>query len=203
MISFDIPIKTDWRYGYRHGQRTWYGVRHRGIDLSCPKWTPIYAPASGTILNIKKSWKGGNELVIGHADDVVSYMCHIVDEGYRVGVREHVEPGQIIAYVGNTGALTTGAHLHWHIYIDGVVSDPALYFTNNNINMAVKNLADQQKKKLNDLLNGNVVVGYEVTTGKFYEIKDNKKEEFTEAELIRRHFMAAGNKATFDQIPNK
>ena len=200
MIEYIVPIYGEWNYGYRHNQWTWYGTRHRGIDISCPLSTPIHMPADG-VCYIHKSFNGGNELTIIHDNGSKSYMAHI--SYYRIGDGQRVVQGEVIAYVGNTGFLTTGPHLHWHVYINGKIDDPSKYFTNNPINMAVKQLAEQQQKKLKDLFDGNVVVGYEVETGKFYEIKNNEKEEFEEKVLIRRLYMAAGNKATFDQIPNK
>ena len=200
MIEYIVPIFGEWNYGYRHGDWTYYFVKHRGIDLRCPLSTPIHQPADG-VCYIKKSLKGGNELTINHDNGTTSYMAHI--SSYRVGNGQKAVRGEVIAYVGNTGIWTTGPHLHWHIYVNGQVDDPSKYFINNSINMVVKRLAEQQQKKLRDLLDGNVVVGYEVTTGKFYEIKNNQKEEFKEDVLIRRHFMAAGDKATFDEIPNK
>ena len=40
-------------------------------------------------------------------------------------------------------------------------------------------------------------------TGKFYEIKDSKKQEFTFNELVQRRFFTQASKSDLDKIPSK
>ena len=38
-----------------------------------------------------------------------------------------VETGEIIAFTGNTGELTTGPHLHFELWFQGEAVDPESY----------------------------------------------------------------------------
>ena len=40
-----------------------------------------------------------------------------------VHIGDHVRRGQVIGYIGMTG-LTTGPHLHWEVYKNGVAVNP-------------------------------------------------------------------------------
>ncbi|TVQ08528.1 MAG: M23 family metallopeptidase [Leptolyngbya sp. DLM2.Bin27] len=117
---------------------TQYGVRryyngvfsqdyyHRGLDYAAPTGSPVLSPAAGRIVLVGRVADGfelhGNTIGIDHGQGVLSIMIHLsridVNEGDRV------QPGQVIGAVGNTGA-STGPHLHWGLYVNGVCVDPA------------------------------------------------------------------------------
>lgn len=81
------------------------------MDIMAPFNTPIYAVDSGTIYTNKYGSGGGNYLVIAHGDGSYSYYGHMKNQS-SYGVGSHVNVGDIVGYVGNTGSAT-GYHLHF------------------------------------------------------------------------------------------
>lgn len=96
---------------------------HTGVDYAAPKGTPVHATADGTV--IFKDWGGGggNTLKIKHAGNLMTGYLHL--SGYAKGIRQgsHVSQGQLIGYVGSTGA-STGPHLDYRIWKNGKPIDP-------------------------------------------------------------------------------
>lgn len=91
------------------------GNFHRGLDFAAACGTPIYATSAGRV--ITASWVGtyGNFVKIDHGGGVHSGYAHIRTGGTLVGVGQFVDTGDLIAYVGTTGA-STGCHLHFEIF---------------------------------------------------------------------------------------
>lgn len=116
---------------------TVYGVRryyngvfaqdyyHRGVDYAAPTGSPVVSPAAGRIALVGRVSDGfelhGNTIGIDHGQGVLSIMIHLS----RIDVNEgdFVQAGQTIGAVGSTGA-STGPHLHWGLYVNGVSVDP-------------------------------------------------------------------------------
>ncbi len=88
---------------------------HRGLDFAAACGTPIYATSAGRV--ITASWVGtyGNFVKIDHGGGVHSGYAHIRTGGTLVSPGQFVDTGDLIAYVGTTGA-STGCHLHFEIY---------------------------------------------------------------------------------------
>lgn len=87
---------------------------HSGVDWARPEGTPIPAIANGTIVLQQFSQVLGNVSVLRVMDKnkklwYVGY-CHLKAEGLPVGTK--VQEGDTIAFVGNTGSASSGAHLH-------------------------------------------------------------------------------------------
>lgn len=99
---------------------------HRGIDYAAPVGTPVIAPAAGRVALVGNEADGfelhGNTVGIDHGQGVASIFIHLNSIAVQPG--EFVQPGQTIGTIGNTGA-STGPHLHWGLYVNGVAVDPA------------------------------------------------------------------------------
>ena len=108
-----FPLKIRKIGGYTFGQRTWYTKHHLGVDYLAIKGTQLFAPFNGYIVSQTKGVQGGNTILF-HPDgqDVVIRFMHL-DKFVTNGGK--VKAGALIAFTGNTGALTTGAHLHLDI----------------------------------------------------------------------------------------
>lgn len=107
---------------------------HRGIDFATSCWSPIYAAASGTVVWAQYTGDWGNYIKIDNGGGIVTGYAHIVNGGYSVSYGQWVNAGDVIAYVGNTGA-STGCHLHFEVYWQGVRIDPAPVLLDHGINV--------------------------------------------------------------------
>lgn len=102
-------------------KRIRYKGRHRGIDLTAPIGTAVFAALDGAVVMAGKHKQYGNFVVVEHGNGVVTLYAHhklnLVHEG------DIVRRGQKIAEVGRTGNAT-GPHLHFELKIDGVQRNP-------------------------------------------------------------------------------
>ena len=101
-----------------------YYRMHNGVDLACAQGTPIYASRSGQVTVAKYGTDAGYYVSINHGDGFASVYMHMTH--YVVGVGQYVSQGQLIGYVGSTGA-STGAHLHFGISYNGSYVNPMKY----------------------------------------------------------------------------
>ena len=79
---------------------------HIGCDYSCPMGTPLRAPADGQVVTSSWSKERGYYIQFKHGNYVLE-MRHL-SKKLPVGAYKQSD---IIAYSGNTGALTTGPHV--------------------------------------------------------------------------------------------
>jgi len=96
---------------------------HRGTDYAAPTGTPVRATAEGTVTWASRNGSFGNLIVIEHPGNFETKYAHL--NGYANGIRRgaRVRQGQIIGYVGATGAAT-GPHLHYEFLVNGIHKDP-------------------------------------------------------------------------------
>ena len=99
------------------------GVRklHEGTDIAAPCGTPIVVPTAGRVTRTSYSSAYGSRVFVDHGDGVVMSYNHLP----RLDVQEdaRLEAGDQLGTVGNTG-LSTGCHLHWMAWRNGVLVDP-------------------------------------------------------------------------------
>ena len=127
---------SDGRVSSEYGFRRYYnGVfaenyYHRGVDYAAPIGAPVIAPAPGKVVLTGQVSEGfelhGNTIGIDHGQGVASIFIHLNSISVQEG--DFVEAGQTIGTVGTTGA-STGPHLHWGLYVNGVAVDPAPWRT--------------------------------------------------------------------------
>lgn len=110
-------------FGYRRHPVLGYAKLHTGVDWSNPIGTPIVAAGNGTV--IKAEWDSGygRRVEIQHINGYVTTYNHMSRFGRGIGAGTRVRQGQVIGYVGSTG-LSTGAHLHYEVIINGHFVDP-------------------------------------------------------------------------------
>ena len=95
---------------------------HSGIDIGAYWGSNILAANSGQVIWVGWDPNGyGNYVMIDHGGGVVTLYAHASQILVYTG--EYVSRGQVIAKVGSTG-LSTGAHIHFEIRINGVYQNP-------------------------------------------------------------------------------
>lgn len=99
---------------------------HNGLDMAAPGGTPIYAAASGIVIDSKYSSSWGNVIQIDHGGGLVTLYAHCSYRGVEKG--QTVAAGQQIGKVGTTG-WSTGNHLHFTVYKNGVAVNPRGYLS--------------------------------------------------------------------------
>jgi len=97
---------------------------HTGVDMHASYGEPIHACRSGTV--VAAGWQGGygNAVVIDHGGGMATLYAH--QSRIAVSVGQYVDAGEVIGYVGSTGA-STGPHLHFEVRLGGNPVDPAPY----------------------------------------------------------------------------
>ena len=100
-------------FGMRMHPLLGYTKMHKGVDFGAATGTPIMAAGDGIVEF--KGWKTGygNFVVIKHNNTYETAYGHISKFG-NISVGNRVRQGQVIAYVGMTGAAT-GPHLHYEV----------------------------------------------------------------------------------------
>jgi len=100
-----------------------WGRLHAGIDIAAPGGTPIRAAKSGSITLAAPYGGYGNYTCIDHGGGLSTCYAHQSSFAITSG---SVSQGDVIGYVGNTGA-SFGDHLHFEVRINGVPVDPMGY----------------------------------------------------------------------------
>ena len=90
---------------------------HWGVDVRTPSGTQIYSIKEGYIRH-RGDWGGGGQTIrVAHDNGYQSLYMHLLQNGFRVGMNERVDTGDLIALSGNTGQ-STGPHLHLEVWND-------------------------------------------------------------------------------------
>ena len=102
-----------------------YGFKHFGTDIAVPINSPVKSIAKGTVVLAEWTVQTGYVIVIEHAYGLTSVYKH--NDSGLISQGDLVESGQVIALSGNTGELTTGPHLHFELWREGIPVNPENY----------------------------------------------------------------------------
>jgi murein DD-endopeptidase MepM/ murein hydrolase activator NlpD len=129
--SYQSPIKGTWHSsgGFAPADPRPNGRKgHFGVDMRAPAGTPIYPLAPGVVSNVGTDPLGGNVININHANGVRTYYAHLSTANVFKG--DKVDNNTVIGTVGNTGnASHTVPHLHFQVWTNNQIQDPARFFT--------------------------------------------------------------------------
>ena len=102
---------------------------HFALDLSADVGTPVKAVLDGKIIFSEWSVDTGYVLIVDHGDNIISVYKH-----NSKSLKEQnmfVKAGEVIAYSGNQGTLSTGPHLHFELWKNGTPINPEPLFNFN------------------------------------------------------------------------
>jgi len=110
-------------FGFRKHPILGYSKMHTGVDWAAPHGTPIYSSGNGTVE--KAGWESGygKYVRVRHTNGYETAYGHMSAFARNLQPGMRVRQGQVIGYVGSTG-LSTGAHLHYEIMVNGRFVDP-------------------------------------------------------------------------------
>jgi murein DD-endopeptidase MepM/ murein hydrolase activator NlpD len=94
---------------------------HNGADFAAGPGAAVLASAPGRVVLSDLLHIRGNTVVIDHGWGIYSIYAHMAERSVTVG--QVVAAGEVIGTVGTTGR-STGAHLHWEVWVKGVPVDP-------------------------------------------------------------------------------
>jgi murein DD-endopeptidase MepM/ murein hydrolase activator NlpD len=100
---------------------------HTGIDIVAKEGTVIRCVANGVVIFSNWTYEGGNTIIVDHLNGFISFYKH--NKRLLVGERMFVKRGQPIALMGNSG-VSSGTHLHFEIWKNGMPVDPKDYIIN-------------------------------------------------------------------------
>ncbi len=136
-------------YGWRIDPFTKKRRKHKGMDFSASRGTPIYATGDGVIKRADNRSSGyGRHIRIDHGFGYVSLYAHLSKYNVRRG--QKVKRGDIIGYVGNTGR-SVAPHLHYEILKEGNKINPLNFYLDDLSPAefdAIVNQASQENQSL-------------------------------------------------------
>ena len=102
-------------------------IKHYGVDIAGVANETIKSVASGTVVFANFTTETGYVIAIQHQGGMISLYKHNSALLKRAG--DVVRAGEPIAYLGNSGDLTTGPHLHFELWVAGKPVNPLVYIS--------------------------------------------------------------------------
>lgn len=101
--------------------------RHYGIDIAGSENAVVKSVYNGTVLFSDFTLKTGYIIAIQHPNNMISVYKH--NSALLKHTGDVVRAGEPIAFIGNTGELTTGPHLHLELWYNGKAINPLEYIS--------------------------------------------------------------------------
>jgi murein DD-endopeptidase MepM/ murein hydrolase activator NlpD len=202
---------------------------HHGIDLPNPIGVEVLAAGKGTVIMAQKGFSSelenissyGNVIVIDHdfgynGQHIYTLYAHL--SAILVQPNDHVDSGQVIGLIGNTGQVT-GPHVHFEVRIGrdtyGSVRNPILWMAPyENTGVIAGRVGFSDRSAVNDAIvtlidaaTGNVVDRTDTYAGFGVNSDDNWNENFVFPDVPAGHYLVTStyNTATWtgtvDVIP--
>jgi murein DD-endopeptidase MepM/ murein hydrolase activator NlpD len=105
-----------------------YATYHEGTDFSAYRGSPVYAPATGSVVLAESLTVRGGAVILDHGLGIHTGFYHLSEIEVKSG--QKVDGGDLIGKVGSTGR-STGNHLHWDLLIGTVWVDAEAWMEQN------------------------------------------------------------------------
>ena len=102
---------------------------HFALDILVDTGTPVKSILEGKVIFSEWSIDTGHVLIIDHSDNIISVYKH--NSKVLKTQNNFVKAGEVIAYSGNQGTLSTGPHLHFELWKNGTPINPEPLFNFN------------------------------------------------------------------------
>lgn len=113
---FFSPIKGEITQAFN------FEENHFAVDIAADIGTPVKSILDGKILFSEWSVDTGYVIIVDHGDTIVSVYKH--NSKSLKEQNDFVQAGEVIAYSGNQGSLSSGPHLHFELWKNGTPIDP-------------------------------------------------------------------------------
>ncbi|EKD31475.1 MAG: hypothetical protein ACD_77C00322G0001 [uncultured bacterium] len=100
-------------------------TNHPYVDVAAVENSLVSAILDGTVIMANWTDETGFTIQVQHSNDLISIYKHNSKLLKRIG--DKVKAGSGIALVGSSGSLSTGYHLHFELWHNGVAVDPTKY----------------------------------------------------------------------------
>jgi murein DD-endopeptidase MepM/ murein hydrolase activator NlpD len=104
---------------------------HFGLDIVAKMGTTITAAADGYVVFSGWTHDDGYQVIISHTGGFLSFYKH--NQSLLKLVNAYVRRGDPIALLGNSGETSSGPHVHFEVWKNGVPVDPRFYLLNYNL----------------------------------------------------------------------
>ncbi|GAA4181768.1 hypothetical protein GCM10022287_37550 [Gryllotalpicola koreensis] len=135
-LAWPFPFASPISYGYGPRVAPMEGAStfHQGVDFDPGNGTPIQIIGAGTVTKVVTNVHDGlgvhvivdHGMIDGH--EVESWYCEMAPGSIKVAKGQKVKLGDIVGNVGVSG-ISTGAHLHFELHLDGKPVDPIAWLT--------------------------------------------------------------------------
>lgn len=113
---FFTPIKGEITQGFNSKEN------HYALDISADIGTPVKSILEGKIIFSEWSVDTGYVIIVDHGQGIISAYKH--NSKALKKQNDFVQAGEVIAYSGNQGNLSTGPHLHFELWKNGTPINP-------------------------------------------------------------------------------
>jgi murein DD-endopeptidase MepM/ murein hydrolase activator NlpD len=133
-VTFDWPVEPALGISAHFDDpayRARFGFPHKAIDIPVNQGSTVRSAADGVVEKISDQGMGFSSIVIRHAGGYATMYGHVsaflVAEGDEVAMGDAVAESGGMPGTKGAGRMTTGPHLHFELFKDGVHVDPLPY----------------------------------------------------------------------------
>jgi len=99
--------------------------KHFAVDVVIPRNTPVKATADGRVLFASWTSDASYVIIIDHGEELISVYKH--NSSLTKVQGDFVKSREVIAISGSSGELSTGPHLHFELWNNGIPLNPTTF----------------------------------------------------------------------------